>query len=132
MSSGVTQWARQSLEFAPERIRSSKTEEPPSPQDSDLCIGRPIAFHSDITPPPPSDRSHPGQPDSARPGIGRPIAFQSPSVHRKDTLKPHEVRNGERRWYVVGYSGRNSHEPKMISKEYEEVVTKISVELTRP
>ena len=40
------------------------------PEDPDLCIGRPIAFHPEIAPPPPPDRLHPGHTDSARVGIG--------------------------------------------------------------
>ena len=56
------------------------------PEDLDLCIGRPL----EITPPPPSDRLHPGQPDSAKLGIGRLVAFQSPPLLWKDTPKPRE------------------------------------------
>ena len=78
---------------------------------------RPTVIHPEITPPPPSDRLYPGRPDSARPGIGGPIAFQSPSVH---TSKLREIHMDERRWHVVGYSGRNSHEPKMIFKEFQD------------
>ena len=52
------------------------------------------------------------------PGIGGPIAFQSPSIHGKVTSKPHEIQSGERRWYVVGYSERDSQRPMMISKEF--------------
>ena len=58
------------------------------------------------------------RPDASRPGIGRPISFQSPSLDGKDTSKPCEIHIGERRWYAVGHSGRNSHEPKMNSKEF--------------
>ena len=47
---------------------------------------------------------------------GGPIAFQSPSVHRDDTWKPLEIHTGERAWYVVGYSGRTSHEPNIFPK----------------
>ena len=64
------------------------------PEDADVRIGRPMAFHPDATAPLPPDRWHPGQPDSSQLGIERPIAFQSPEIHM-----------GERRWYVVGYSG---------------------------
>ena len=46
---------------------------------TELCIGS----RSELTPSPPSDRLHPGQPNSARSGIGGPIALQSPSVFRK-------------------------------------------------
>ena len=50
--------------------------------------GRPIAFHLEVTPPPPSDRLLPGQQDSARLGVGGPTAFQSPSVHGEDVKCP--------------------------------------------
>ena len=93
------------------------------PEDPDLRIGRPIAFHPEITPPPPPrDRLYTGHPYSAKPGIGRPTANQSPSVHGKDTSKPRATHSGERRWYVGGCSGRNSHGPKMISKEFTSVL----------
>ena len=69
-----------------------------APEDPELSIGRPIAFHSQSAPPPLADRLHPRQPDSARPCIGRPIAFQS-SMNEKDN-SGHPV--GGRRWYAVG------------------------------
>ena len=76
-------------------------------EDPDLCIGRPLAFHPEITPQrPPSDRLYPGAPRSARRSIGGPVAFQSPSVFHKDTSKPRESHTGEKRWFVVGYSGK--------------------------
>ena len=68
------------------------------PEDPGLCIGRPIAF-PEITPPPPPDRLHPGQPDSARLGIRRPIAFQSPSVRGKDTSRTPEIHS--HRWKTL-------------------------------
>ena len=77
---------------------------------SESEIGRLIAFQCQTAPPPPPDRLHPGQPDSARPCIWGPIAFQ-PSLHEKDRLDPLDTHT-ERRWYVVGYSERNLHEPK--------------------
>ena len=98
-------------------------EKPQSPrlEDPDLCIGRQGAFilksHRHHT----FDRLHTGQPHS-RPGIGRPIAFQSPSVHGKDTSKPCELLIGERRWYTIDYSERNSPEPKMISNEFARIL----------
>ena len=58
-------------------------------------------------------RKIPGQPDSARPCIGRPLAFQSPK-NEKDYSEPLDIPKRAGRWYVVGYSGRNSHEPKTI------------------
>ena len=87
------------------------------PEDRDLCIGRRVAFHPEIQPPPPSNRLHPAQPDSARLGIRGPIALGSPSVLRKDASKPLDIHIGERRWCVLGCSERNSHESKMISIE---------------
>ena len=86
-SGGVAQWARQSSEFLPEIEGTDAVLKSggaavvqAQPEDPDLCIGRSIAFHLAITSPP-SDRLHPGQPDSARLGSGGPIAFQLPSVH---------------------------------------------------
>ena len=79
------------------------------PEDPDLCIGIPIAFH------PTAATIRPIAPKPARfcnPGIGEPIAFQSPSVHGKDTTKPREIHMGERCWYIVGYSVRNSPRAK--------------------
>ena len=35
-----------------------------------------------------------------------------------DPSKPREIHMDDGRCYVVGYSGRNSHEPKMIAKEF--------------
>ena len=86
------------------------------PEDPELSIGRPIAFHSQGAPPPPPDRLHPGQPNSARPCIGRPIASQSPK-DENDHSKQLEFPIGERRWYVVSYSESISHESKMIAEE---------------
>ena len=71
------------------RSRQSLAQRPGSVQR------RPVAFHPEITPPPPPYRLYSGQPDSARPGIERPGAFQSPSVLRK------EISIGERRWYAI-------------------------------
>ena len=51
------------------------------PEDPDLCSGRSIAFHREITPPLPPDRLYPSHWDSSRLGIGRPIAVQLPSVY---------------------------------------------------
>ena len=64
-------------------------EEPQSaqaqPEDPDVCVGIPTASHSEITAPPPSDRLHPGQPDSARPSIKKKrLLLQSPPVHWKE------------------------------------------------
>ena len=122
----ITQWARQSPEFAPEKrcLLMEDRSRPCTARRSGSVHKRPIvvsatAFHPEITPPPPYDRLHRGKPDSARPGIGGPIAFQSQSVHGKDTSKPREIHIGQRNWFSVGYSGRNSHEPEMISKEFK-------------
>ena len=92
------------------------------PEDPDLCSGRQVAYHPEITPPPAPDRWYPGQPDSARPGSGRPIVFQSPLVHRKVTCKPIEIHIDETLWYVVGYSERNLHVPKMIAEKVTRVL----------
>ena len=64
--------------------------------DPDL-FGRPMAFHPEITLPPPPDRLYPGPPDSARLGIGGPSAFQS-SKNEKDNSEPLKMPIGERRW----------------------------------
>ena len=77
----VTRWARQSSEFAPDIAgtdcvfffffqNGGTAVAQAQPEDPDLCIGRPIAFHPEIAPPPPPDRLHPGHTDSARLGIG--------------------------------------------------------------
>ena len=101
---GGTQWARQSSEFAPEIegsdcvfTNAGTAIAQAQPKDPNLCIGTPIACHPEITPPPPSSRLQPGQPDSARLGIGR----QSPSLLQKDTSKPGESHIGDRRWFTV-------------------------------
>ena len=75
------------------------------PEYPDLCIVRPIVFIPN-TP----DRLYPGQPHSA-------IAFQSPSVHGKDTSKAREIHSGG----GCGYSGRNSYEQQVISKEFTRI-----------
>ena len=66
-SCGVTQRARQSSEFESEIegtdtvVRNGGSEVAHAqPEDPDLCIGIPITFHSEIRPPPPSDRLCPG------------------------------------------------------------------------
>ena len=94
------------------------------PEDPDLCIGRPTAFHPDITPPPPpSDRLHPGQPDSARLGIGGPIAFQSPSVQGEDTPKPLEIPIGDRRWCTAGKSEKGLQRIRDHFRDQSHIVT---------
>ena len=97
-SRGVSRWARQSSDFSPDaegtelvKINGGAVVAHAQPEDPDLCIGRPVACHPEITPPPP----HPGPPDSARPGIGRRVAFPSPSVLQKDTSTPREIPVGE-------------------------------------
>ena len=57
MSCGVTQWVRQSSESAPEfagtdtvLINEGTAVAHAQPEDTDLCIWRPIAFHPEITP----------------------------------------------------------------------------------
>ena len=52
------------------------------PEDLDLRIGRPIAFHLEITPQSPSDRLHPGQP-------GRASGVRLLSSHHQCTGKTH-------------------------------------------
>ena len=69
----------------------------------------------------PTDCTCASQIPPGRAGSGRPTAFQSPSVHVKDTSKTREIHSGERRWCVVGCSGRNSHLPVLISKELTRV-----------
>ena len=85
------------------------------PEDPDLCIGRPIAFHREITPP--SDQLHPAQPESARRLL---------SSHHQCSRKTH--RNRVKFLFVkdVGIQsatgGRNSHEPRMICKGFTRVL----------
>ena len=62
------------------------------------------------------DPLHPSQPDPTRPCIVGSIAFQV-RANEKDNPGPLDIPIGERRWYVVGYSERHSHEQKMLSKE---------------
>ena len=63
-----------------------ETQSPrPSPKIRLCAPGDGVRFNLGITPPPPSDRLHLHQPDSARPGIGRPTAFQSPAALRTNT-----------------------------------------------
>ena len=116
ISRGVTQWPCESSEFIPEIegtdcFYGQTAVAQAQPEDPDLCIGRPTAFRPEITPPPP-DRL-----------LGGPIAFQSPSGHGKHTSKPRESHIGERRWYGIDYNGRNSKEPKMISKAFTIIVS---------
>ena len=73
ISRGVTQWARETSDFAPEMagmdtvfVNGGTAVAQPQSADPDLCIGRPIAFHHESTPP----SLCPGQPDSVMPGIG--------------------------------------------------------------
>ena len=73
------------------------------PEDPDLCIGRPVAFHPEIRPPPPPDHLDPGQPDSARPAVGGPNAFQSPSIARWRHLDTGGM------WWVTAKDFRASH-----------------------
>ena len=115
-SRGVTQWARPSSDFAPEMdartdgvFRMEEQQSPrPSQRISELCIGRPMAFHS---------QTLPGT--TARPIAPRPARFRQ-VVHRAkndtDNSEPLDIPVGERRWYVVGYSERKSNEPKTVSR----------------
>ena len=48
---------------------------------------------------------------------GGPIALQPPAKE-KDISGPLDVLTGARRWYVLGYSDRHSHEQYMIYKEF--------------
>ena len=88
ISHKVTQWTRQSPDFAPQ-IEGKDTVRILDGivvgwlDVLDLRIGSPVAFYLEITPPP-SDRLH------------SLIAFQSPSVLGKDTSKPREIHVGER------------------------------------
>ena len=91
MSRRVPQQARQSSEFAPDTDGIDNTVfrnggsvvAHAQPEDLDLCIGRPVAFHPNITSPPPSDRLNPVQPDSARLGI----SGDQPSSHHQCPAK---------------------------------------------
>ena len=62
----------------------------------------------------------PAQAEDPEVRIGRPIAYQS-SKRKKDNSEPLEIPFGERRWCVVGYSKRTSHEPAMISEEFTRI-----------
>ena len=62
MGRGVLHWARHLTEFAPEIegmdtvfVNGGTRVAHAQPEDTDVSIGRPIAFHPEITPPPPSD-----------------------------------------------------------------------------
>ena len=77
------------------------------PEDPDLCIGRLVAVHPEITPPPPPDRLNPGQLDSARLGIGDRLI----SSHHQCT---------GRRQFVVARSEK-THEPKKIPKQFTRI-----------
>ena len=86
ISRGAAQWARQPSKFAPEIegmdtvfVNGGTAVAQAQPEDLDLCTGRPIACHFEITPPPPPDRWYPGQRAAAR-------------------LGPREIHIGERRW----------------------------------
>ena len=59
----------------------------------------------------------PAQPEDPELNIGELIAFQ-PSAHQKDKLDPLDIHIGGRRCNVVGCRRRNSHAPRMISKEF--------------
>ena len=102
-----------------ERIVFLNKEEPQSPKIPICASGDRLRFivksyrHHHAT-----DCTYPAQPVSGRLGIGGQVAFQSPTVREKNTSKSREIHIGERRWYVVGYSGRSSHEPRMIPKEH--------------
>ena len=73
-------------------------------------ISRSVHWETHCIHPNTPDRLYPGQPHSA-------IAFQSPSVHGKDTSKAREIHFGE----GCGYSGRNSYEQQVISKEFTRI-----------
>ena len=94
----------------------------PQPEDPDLCIGTPMLFHREITPPPPPDRLHPGQPDSARPCIRRSGCFPVTISARGETDENRVKFICERRRYVVDYSGRNSHEPQIMSTGFTRIL----------
>ena len=117
--------ARQSSEFAPEiertdtvLINGGAAVAHAQPGDPDLCIGRPIAFHPEITPPPPHHRLYPGQPHSAG-----PIALQSPylctvKTHRHHKNSGHDV-DSACHWRLVVQKGRGKvpqNRPKVHSR----------------
>ena len=112
-------------------VKVGTTVAPREPENSRLGIGKPIAALSQIPPPTPTDRLHPGLPEIARPCIGRPIASQSPASqplltpdiplvgpwYKNDSSDPLDFSFGGRRWYIMGYSERYWQSEKMISKE---------------
>ena len=87
------------------------------PEDPDLCIGRSVAFHPEVTPPPP-DRLYPGQLDSTKPGFGRPISFQSPSVYGKDHRNRVQLTQVKDVGFKLAAAEEiHSYELKMMSKD---------------
>ena len=81
-------------------------------KDPDLCIGRPIAFHPEVTPPPPPERLH--QASQILPGRASEnrLLADHHQCAGKRLPKLGESHIGERRWCVVGCSERHSHVPK--------------------
>ena len=98
-SSGVAEWARQSSEFVPEM------EALQSPRPSQKI---PSCVHRETDCAPFSNRTA---------TTARPTAFQS-SKNDKDKSGPLDIPARERRWYVVVYRERTSHEPEMISNSF--------------
>ena len=140
VSRGVRQLVRQTGEFEPDfegvevvSVKEGTTVAPSQPEKSRLGTGRPFPACSQIPPPTPTDRLQSGQPEIARPCIKRPSASQlsasrsnkplltpgTPAVgswYKKDNSDSPGIAVGERRWSVVGYSERYSHEPEMFSR----------------
>ena len=84
----VTQLARQTGNFEPDIevmegvfVKESTTVTPSQSVNSRLCFGRPNAALSQIPPPTPTNRLHPGQPETARPCIWRLIALRVSSLN---------------------------------------------------
>ena len=67
-----TAWERVSRRVAQLAPQTREFE----PETEGLGVRKPVAALSQTAPPPPPDRLHPSQLDSARPCIGRSIAFQ--------------------------------------------------------
>ena len=133
VSRGVTPLARQTGEFEPHiegvevvSVNEGTTVAPSQPEISRPGIARPFPACSQLPPPTPTDRLHPGQPEIARPCIKRPSASQLSasrsnkplltlgtsavgSWYKKDNSDPPGIAVGERRWYVVWDTAKDTH-----------------------